>query len=222
MNPKRKRHEGTHYLSCRQFSGSTFGRLVSKWKNYFNYCRALNYSLWRKWWQVCGAPTPPLPLASLSVLMKKPLPQHTDRDREERRGVVADSQICCNDWEPFFFFFFFILTPIQGQLELQGSRLSQNLETETGRKIFFQRLKINWTRFLLLNLLTACHPINSPSVLLCCGLPQGLKLKSEMLSQIFPQQTLVNVMWGNILLLYLLRKIPKGRCILLMPALAPC
>lgn len=144
--------------------------------------------------------------------------------RQRQRGEERRRRWFSNllQWLRSGFYFYFILTPIQGQLELQASRLSQNLETETGRKIFFQRLKINWTRFLLLNLLTACHPINSPSVLLCCGLPQGLKLKSEMLSQIFPQQTLGNVMWGNILLLYLLRKIPKGRCILLMPALAPC
>lgn len=83
INLKRKRHEGTHYLFCWQVSGSTFGRLVSKWNNYFNYCIALNYSLWRKWWQVCRAVTLTLPLGSLSVLMKKPLhTTQTERDRE--------------------------------------------------------------------------------------------------------------------------------------------
>lgn len=95
MSPKRNCHEATHYLSCRQFSGSTFGRLVSKWKNYFNYCTALNYSLWKKWWQVCSrAITFPLPLASLSLLMKKPL--HTtqsERDRERRVFVHQFSNL---------------------------------------------------------------------------------------------------------------------------------
>lgn len=89
-------------------------------------------------------------------------------------------------------------------------------------KIYSQQLKINWIYFLLLNLLTACHSINSCNVLLCDGLPQGLKLKPGLLLQIFPQQTLGNVMCGNILLLYLLRKTPRGRCILLMLTLAPC
>lgn len=84
MNLKRKCYEGTHYLSCRQFSGSTFGSPVSKWKNYFNYCTALNYSLWGMWWQVCRAITLPLPLASLSVLMKKPL--HTTQWERQKEG----------------------------------------------------------------------------------------------------------------------------------------
>lgn len=146
MSPKRNCHEATHYLSCRQFSGSTFGRLVSKWKNYFNYCTALNYSLWKKWWQVCSrAITFPLPLASLSLLMKKPL--HTtqsERDRERRVFVHQFSNLLQwwrisiklkkNKKNP---------TTVQGQLELQGVQLYQNLETKirTKRENTFQTAK---------------------------------------------------------------------------------
>lgn len=218
MNFKRKRHEGTHYLSRRQFSGSTFGSLVTKWKNYFNYCTALNYSLWRKWWQVCRAITVPLPLASLSVLMKKPL--HTTRVRTTVRGGGAlspDSQICCNDCKS--------VKKLSFKVN-RDCRFASLVDTWTLKsqysKIFSQLLEVNWMRFLLLNLLTACHLINRPSVLLCSGLPHGSKLKANLFLQIFPQQTLGNDMCWNILLSYLLRKTPRGRWILLMLALAPC
>lgn len=162
MNLKRKCYEGTHYLSCRQFSGSTFGSLVSKWKNYFNYCTALNYSLWGMWWQVCRAITLPLPLASLSLLMKKPL--HTtqsERDRE-RAGFCSLTLKFVAMW----------FSTEEKEETLGHPRSSASACPKIWRlksektKIYSQQLKINWICVLLLDLLTACRPINSPSVLL--------------------------------------------------------
>lgn len=122
----------------------------------------------------------------------------------------------------FFLFFLFEKLLLKVNRSLRGFNCPTNPKTGIWRVKYTQQLKINLICFLLLNLLTACHPINSPNVLLCDGLPQGSKLKPDLLLQIFPQQTLGNVMCGNILLLYLLRKTPRGRCILLMLTLAPC
>ena len=141
MNLKRKRHKGTHYLSCRQFSGLTFGSLVSKWKNYFNYCTALNYSLWRKWWQVCRAITLPLPLASLSVLMKKPL-HTTQSERDRERGGIVHWFSNLLEWLWIATLFInekkkynkeYLLYTIQGQQEPQWLDITYNPQTVIGR-----------------------------------------------------------------------------------------
>lgn len=219
MNLKRKCHGGTHHLFCLQFSGSTFGRFVSKWKNYCNYCTALNYSWWRKWWQVCRAVTLTLPLGSLSLLMKKAL--HTTQGERDRGEVLLLIPIFLFVLGAFSFFFvsffcfyidynsvicfkkkkrqknYYSRSPgAAGDLAVPKSKW--NPESETYSQLL---KKINWIYFLLLNLLTACHSINSSNVLLCHSLPRGPKLQPDSVLQIFPQQTLRYVMCGNILLL---------------------
>lgn len=161
------------------------------------------------------------PASGFSVSFNEETSPHykseNDSEREGGGALSPDSQICCNDCKS--------VKKLSFKVN-RDCRFASLVDTWTLKsqysKIFSQRLEVNWMRFLLLNLLTACHLNNRPSVFLCSGLPHGSKLKANLFLQIFPQQTLGNDMCWNILLSYLLRKTPRGRWILLMLALAPC